>query len=108
MVSRRLGHNRASITLDVNRHLIPTKQEELANMIEVLVMPTAVQIEQKLKQNHGWAFLSTIKDLYYNFIVAREFGKENSIALVQNNLYKAKQKEKVTDGLLLHSDQGYQ
>jgi transposase InsO family protein len=52
--------------------------------------------------------LSTIKDLFDNFIVAHEFGKEYSIALVQQNLRIAKQKEKVTDGLVLHSDQGHQ
>jgi putative transposase len=56
----------------------------------------------------GWAYLSTIKDLYDNFIVAYRFGKENSVALVQKTLRQAKQKEKVTDGLILHSDQGQQ
>jgi len=56
----------------------------------------------------GWAYLSTIKDLYDNFIVAHQFGRENSVALVQQTLRKAKQKEKVTDGLILHSDQGQQ
>ncbi len=56
----------------------------------------------------GWAYLSTIKDLYDNFIVAYQLGKENSVALVQNTLREAKQKEKVTDGLILHSDQGQQ
>ena len=56
----------------------------------------------------GWAYLSTIKDLYDNFIVAHQFGRENSVVLVQQNLRKAKQKEKVTDGLVLHSDQGQQ
>jgi putative transposase len=56
----------------------------------------------------GWAYLSTIKDLYDNFIVAYHFGKENSVALVQKTLRQAKQKEKVTDGLILHSDQGQQ
>ena len=31
----------------------------------------------------GWAYLSTIKDLFDNFIVAHQFGRENSVALVQ-------------------------
>jgi transposase InsO family protein len=52
----------------------------------------------------GWAYLSIIKDLYDGFIVAHQFGRENSVALVQQTLRKAKQKEKVTDGLVLHSD----
>ena len=56
----------------------------------------------------GWAYLSVIKDLYDGFIVASAFDRNNSIALVTNTLRKAKQKEKVTDGLVLHSDQGHQ
>ncbi len=54
----------------------------------------------------GWAYLSTIKDLYDGFIVAHVFDLTNSIALVTQTLKRAKQKEKVTDGLVLHSDQG--
>jgi putative transposase len=56
----------------------------------------------------GWAFLSTIKDLYDGFIVAHTFGQSNSIQLVTDMLIQAKQKEKVTAGLILHSDQGHQ
>lgn len=56
----------------------------------------------------GWAFLSTIKDLYDGFIVAHTFGQSNSVQLVIEMLKLAKQKEKVTDGLILHSDQGHQ
>jgi len=56
----------------------------------------------------GWAYLSTIKDLYDGFIVAHVFDQTNSLALVMQTLKRAKQKEKVTDGLILHSDQGTQ
>jgi putative transposase len=56
----------------------------------------------------GWAFLSTIQDLFDGFIVAHEVGTENSLGLVLNTLKQARQKEQITDGLLLHSDQGYQ
>jgi transposase InsO family protein len=56
----------------------------------------------------GWAYLSTIKDLFDGFIVAYVFDQNNSIALVTQTLKQAKQKEKVTDGLILHSDQGTQ
>ena len=56
----------------------------------------------------GWAYLSTIKDLYDGFIVAHVFDQSNSIALVTQTLKRAQQKEKVTDGLILHSDQGTQ
>jgi putative transposase len=56
----------------------------------------------------GWAFLSIIKDLYDGFIVAHTFDRNNSIALVTSTVRQAKKKEKVTDGLILHSDQGHQ
>ena len=56
----------------------------------------------------GWAFLSTIKDLHDGFIVAHHFTRYNSLELVMKTLKKAKQKEVVTDGLILHSDQGHQ
>jgi transposase InsO family protein len=56
----------------------------------------------------GWAYLSTIKDLFDGFIVAHQVGTENSIELVLRTIRQAKQKEPLTDGLLLHSDQGFQ
>lgn len=56
----------------------------------------------------GWAYLSTIKDLYDGFIIAHVFDHSNSIALVTRTLRQAQQKEKVTDGLILHSDRGTQ
>jgi transposase InsO family protein len=56
----------------------------------------------------GWAYLSTIKDLYDGFIVAHRFERNNSINLVIKTLKQAQKKEKVTDGLVLHSDQGHQ
>ncbi|MBI5933736.1 MAG: DDE-type integrase/transposase/recombinase [Chloroflexi bacterium] len=45
---------------------------------------------------------------YDGFIVAHVFTQSNSIALVTQTLKQAEQKEKVTDGLILHSDQGTQ
>ena len=56
----------------------------------------------------GWAYLSTIKDLYDGFIVAHLLGRENSVSLVTNTIKQAIQKEKVTDEVLIHSDQGHQ
>lgn len=53
----------------------------------------------------GWAYLSTIKDLFDGFIVAHRLSKNNSVELVKNTLKQAIRKQKVTDGLLLHSDQ---
>jgi putative transposase len=56
----------------------------------------------------GWAYLSTIKDLFDSFIVAHAISLSNSVALVTQTLRQAQDKEKVTDGLILHSDQGQQ
>ena len=39
-----------------------------------------------LLTQQGWAYLSTIKDLFDGFIVAHQFGSENSQALVLNTL----------------------
>lgn len=56
----------------------------------------------------GWAYLSTIKDLFDGFIIAHQIGQHLSVRLVIDTLTQAKRKEKVTDGTLLHSDQGHQ
>lgn len=39
IVAKRLGHTSASITLDVYRHLIPSKQEEAAQLLDRLMSP---------------------------------------------------------------------
>lgn len=39
IVSRRLGHSRASITLDIYGHLIPSMQTEAAELIDQLITP---------------------------------------------------------------------
>jgi putative transposase len=56
----------------------------------------------------GWAYLSTIKDLFDGFIVAHVMSPSPSVALVTRTLKLAHEKEVVTDGLILHSDQGHQ
>ena len=56
----------------------------------------------------GWAYLSTIQDLFDGFIVAYRLEPQNSIGLVTRTLHQARQNEKVTAGLILHSDQGHQ
>jgi transposase InsO family protein len=57
---------------------------------------------------HGWCYLSTIKDLYDGFIVSHVFQRNNTLELVTKTVRQAMEKEKVTDGLILHSDQGLQ
>jgi integrase len=39
IVSQRLGHSRPRITLDVYGHLIPSKQEEAAELMDDLLSP---------------------------------------------------------------------
>lgn len=56
----------------------------------------------------GWAYLSTIKDLYDSFIVAYALSRIKSTTLVTQTLKMALDKETITDELILHSDQGTQ
>ncbi len=51
LVSRRLGHARASITLDIYGHLIPTMQTEAAEKIDELVTLVAVAFEKTKVQS---------------------------------------------------------
>jgi transposase InsO family protein len=61
-----------------------------------------------IRTPQGWAYLSIIKDLYDGFIVAHHLDRSQSVSLVTQTIKKALEKEKVTDGLILHSDQGQQ
>lgn len=56
----------------------------------------------------GVIYLSVIRDLYDNSIVAYKTGTEQNINLVLSTIRAAKKKEKVTAELQLHSDQGFQ
>ena len=56
----------------------------------------------------GWAYLSVIKDLYDGYIVSHRFSSRNDVSLVTATIKQAHQKEMVTAGTLLHSDQGHQ
>ena len=46
VVSQRLGHARASITLDIYGHLIPIMQTEIAEKIDELIMPMELQLNR--------------------------------------------------------------
>lgn len=56
----------------------------------------------------GVLYLSIIRDLYDNSIVAYKTGTEQNVNLVLSTIKAAKRKEKVTAELQLHSDQGFQ
>ena len=56
----------------------------------------------------GVLYLSVIRDLFDNSIVAYKTGTEQNINLVLSTIKEAQKKEKVTAELQLHSDQGFQ
>ena len=56
----------------------------------------------------GFLYLSVIRDLYDNSIVAYKTATQQTINLVLNTIKAAKRKKKVTAELQLHSDQGFQ
>ena len=61
-----------------------------------------------IKTNQGTLYLSIIRDLYDNSVVAYKTGTEQNINLVLSTIREAKKREKVTAEVQLHSDQGFQ
>ena len=61
-----------------------------------------------IRTGQGFLYLSVIRDLYDNSIVAYKTGTEQTVNLVLNTIRAAKKNEKVTAELQLHSDQGFQ
>ena len=61
-----------------------------------------------IKTNQGTLYLSIIRDLFDNSIVAYKTGTEQNINHVLSTIRDAKKREKVTAELQLHSDQGFQ
>ena len=61
-----------------------------------------------IKTGQGTLYLSVIRDLYDNSIVAYKTGTEQNINLVLRTIKAAKRIEKITAELQLHSDQGFQ
>ena len=61
-----------------------------------------------IRTGQGFLYLSVIRDLYDNSIVAYKTGTKQNINLVLSTIRAAKKKEKVTGILHLHSDQGFQ
>jgi integrase len=48
VVSRRLGHSKVSITLDIYGHLIPEMQNEAAEMIDEIINPVEIKLDDNL------------------------------------------------------------
>ena len=61
-----------------------------------------------IRTEQGFLYLSVIRDLYDNSIVAYKTGTKQTVNLVLSTIRAAKKKEKVTGSLHLHSDQGFQ
>ena len=61
-----------------------------------------------IKTAQGTLYLSIIRDLFDNSIIAYKTGTKQNINLVLSTIRTAKRKEKVTAELQLHSDQGFQ
>ena len=61
-----------------------------------------------IKTGQGFLYLSVIRDLYDLSIVSYRTSRKQTVNLVLDTIRDAKAKEKVTDGLALHSDQGFQ
>lgn len=76
---------------------------------------TAIRPNQKwvtdisyVQTTQGTLYLSMIRDLFDNSIVAYKMGTEQSVNLVLRTIRDAKAKEAVTAEVQLHSDQGFQ
>ena len=61
-----------------------------------------------IKTKQGTLYLSVIRDLYDNSIIAYKTGTEQNINLVLSTIREVKKIEKVTAELQLHSNQGFQ
>jgi len=61
-----------------------------------------------IRTPQGTLYLSIIRDLFDNSIVAYETGTEQSVRLVLRTIQQATEKEAVTAEMQLHSDQGFQ
>jgi hypothetical protein len=62
-VSKRLGHSKPSLNLDVYGHLLPSKQEEAANLMDHLMTQATLPIARKLhekSQERQSTFLSIL------------------------------------------------
>ncbi|KIV52736.1 transposase, partial [Aneurinibacillus migulanus] len=55
-----------------------------------------------------WLYLSVVKDLFNNEIVAYQLSERNDNKLVLQTFTKAFAKQKDVTGLVVHSDQGFQ
>lgn len=86
------------------------KYDNLLNRNFVANRPNAKWVTDisYIHTGQGVLYLSMIRDLYDNSIVAYKTGTEQTVNLVLNTIKSAMQKEAVAAELQLHSDQGFQ
>ena len=86
------------------------KYENLLNRSFTADRPNAKWVTDisYIHTGQGVLYLSMIRDLYDNSIVAYKTGTEQTVNLVLNTIKAAMQKEVVAGELQLHSDQGFQ
>jgi len=86
------------------------KYENLLNRSFIADRPNAKWVTDisYIHTTQGVLYLSMIRDLYDNSIVAYKTGTEQTVNLVLNTIKAAVQKEAVAAELQLHSDQGLQ
>lgn len=86
------------------------KYENLLNRSFTADKPNAKWVTDisYIHTSQGILYLSMIRDLYDNSIVAYKTGTEQTVNLVLNTIKAAVQKEVVAMELQLHSDQGFQ
>ena len=86
------------------------KYENLLNRNFIADRPNAKWVTDisYIHTGQGVLYLSIIRDLYDNSIVAYRTGTEQTVNLVRNTIRDAMHKEAVAAELQLHSDQGFQ
>lgn len=106
----------------IPEHYRKSKQKHKYTRIEENVKPDLVKRKFNVsEQNKIWttdvtyltfkgkrAYLSTILDLYDRKVVAYQISKHNNNKLVMDTLNNAITTKKDVNGLIIHSDQGYQ
>ncbi len=61
-----------------------------------------------INTREGWLYLSAIKDLYDGYIVGYKIEKTQAYGLVDRTIKAAISRQQSINGVILHSDQGYQ
>lgn len=81
----------------LNRQFEQTKPNQFW-VTDITYIPTA----------HGMVYMCAVVDLCGKVVLAYRIGNDMTSSLVTDTIREARQKEMVTDGLALHSDQGSQ